>query len=273
MPVYLSICPKSDLPKNTTGALAPYAGETGLYFPPTEWTREQKRAVANAWLVEVRNNVDGWSPKTASCIDVGAPCGMPTNIDSQVALGKWAETGPGGLVDADMLEVCQFNGTVNKPELTASEGRLHFYVWAVLPSPLILSCDVRTLPTVPGGAECLAMLANPEVLAVNQDPLVAGARLLRAGASPSPPASSDDVTYQVFGRPLSGGGRWAAVLVNRSPGVLNVTLDWRELGLPAPGGAARVRDAGARADAGSWTGAYTRAVPPRDAVLVVVSQP
>ena len=61
--------------------------------------------MANAWLVEVRNNVDGWGPSTAHCTDVGAPCGMITNIDSQVELGKWDETGPGGLVDADMLEV------------------------------------------------------------------------------------------------------------------------------------------------------------------------
>ena len=110
-PMYFSICPKSNAPRNLTGPLTPYAGQTGLYFPPQAWTREQKRAVASAWLVEVRNNVDGWSPLTSSCKDVGAPCGMVTNIDSQVAFGKWEETGPGGLVDADILEVCQFSAS------------------------------------------------------------------------------------------------------------------------------------------------------------------
>ena len=156
-PIYLSICPKSNAPRNTSGPLTPYAGQDGLYFPPQVWTREQKRAVANAWLVEVRNNVDGWGPSTSSCKDVGAPCGMITNIDSQVQFGKWEETGPGGLVDADILEVCQFNGTVNRPGLTTSEGRLHFFVWAVLPSPLIISFDPRTLAQQPGGAACLDM--------------------------------------------------------------------------------------------------------------------
>ena len=84
-PIYLSICPKTNLPANFSGPLTPYAGQGGLYFPPDAWTREQKRSVANSWLVEVRNNVDAWSPSSGSqCIDVGKPCGMVTNLDSQV---------------------------------------------------------------------------------------------------------------------------------------------------------------------------------------------
>lgn len=272
-PIYLSICPKSDLPANTTGALTPYAGQGGLYFPPQTWTALQKRAVANAWLVEVRNNVDAWSPSSGShCVDVGAPCGMLTNIDSQVALGKWEETGPGGLVDADMLEVCQFNGTYNTPGMTTSEGRLHYLTWVILPSPLVLTCDVRTLNATEPGRECLAMLLNEELLSVNQDPLVVGARLLRAGASPSPPRSSDDVTFQVFGRPLAAPGTFAAALLNRADTPLSVTLDFAELGLPRPSGMAAVRDAVARADLGSFAGSWQTVVPARDAVLVTVTQ-
>jgi alpha-galactosidase len=272
-PVYLSICPKSDLPANTTGPLAQFRGERGLYFPPLAWRREDKRAVANAWLVEVRNNVDAFSPASNSpCVYVGKPCGMVTNIDSAVGLGRWEETGPGGFADADMLEVCQFNGTYNKPGMTASEGRLHYYVWATLPSPLILTADVRTLNGTAEGRECLDMLLNPEILAINQDPRVAGARLLRAGADPSPPTTADDVTFQVLGRPLAARGAFAAVLVNRARTPLAVTLDWGELGLPNPAGAARVRDAGARADVGSFSGGWTTTVPARDAVVVTVTQ-
>ena len=139
--------------------------------------------------------------------------------------------------------------------------------------------DITTLAhTAP---DCLAMLLNPELLAVNQDPLVSGARVLRAAYSPDPPTSSDDVLYQVFGRVLapaaaSGGGgmlsRWAAALVNRSPAPQNVTLLWAELGL-VPTTAALVRDAGARADVGTFVGQWTTEVPAQDAVLVVVSQP
>jgi alpha-galactosidase len=272
-PIYLSICPKSNLPANTTGALTPYAGQGGLYFPPQSWTAAQKRAVANSWLVEVRNNVDAWSPSSGSpCVDVGEPCGMLTNLDSQVALGKWEETGPGGLVDADMLEVCQFNGTYNTPGMTSSEGRLHYFAWVILPSPLVLTCDVRTLNATEPGRECLAMLLNEELLAVNQDPLVVGARLLRAGASPSPPRSPDDVTFQVFGRPLAAPGTFAAALLNRADTPLAITLDFAELGLPNPSGAADVRDVGARVDRGTFSGSWQTTVPARDAVLVTVTQ-
>jgi len=272
-PIYLSICPKANLPANTTGALTPYAGEGGLYFPPQAWTAAQKRSVANSWLVEVRNNVDAWSPSSGSpCVNVGEPCGMLTNLDSQVQLGRWEETGPGGLVDADMLEVCQFNGTYNRPGMTTSEGRAHYFAWVILPSPLILSCDVRTLNETAAGRECLSMLLNPELLAINQDARVVGARLLRAGASPSPPRRSEDVTFQVFGRPLAGTGRFAAALLNRADAPLDITLDWAELGLPDPAGAASVRDAGARADLGSFSGSWTATVPARDAVIVVVTQ-
>lgn len=272
-PMYLSICPKSSAPKNLSGPLTPYAGQGSLYFPPQVWTKEEKRGVANAWLVEVRNNVDGWGPSTSSCTDVGRPCGMITNIDSQVAFGKWEETGPGGLVDADILEVCQFNGTVNRPGLTPSEGRLHFFVWALLPSPLIISFDVRTILTQPGGPECLAMVSNPEVLAVNQDSAVIGARLLRQGGTGGlPPVTSEEVTFQVFGRPLAVAGTWAAVLANRAPVPMNVTLDWRELGLGDPNGKAAVRDLGGREDLGTFTGSFTALIDARDALIVRVTQ-
>jgi hypothetical protein len=116
------------------------------------------------------------------------------------------------------------------------------------------------------------MLLNDELLAVNQDPLVTGARLLRAGASPSPPKSSDDVTFQVFGRPLSAPGAFAAALLNRADTPLTITLDFAELGLPHSSGMAAVRDAGARADRGSFAGSWQTTVPARDAVLVTVTQ-
>jgi hypothetical protein len=165
----------------------------------------------------------------------------------------------------------QFNGTINHPGLTVSESRLHFYVWALLPSPLILSFDPRTLPQQPGGQECLDMVKNAEILAINQDPGVIGAALLAQG--PASAATSEAVDYQVLGRPLAAQGAWAAVLVNRATQALNLTLQWSALGLPSPGGAASVRDVGAQQELGSFTGSFTALVPPRDAMIVRVTQP
>ena len=95
---------------------------------------------------------------------------------------------------------------------------------------------------------------------------------MRAGADPTPPTRSEDVTYQVFGRPLAAKGAFAAALLNRAPTPLQLTLDFGELGLPNPSGSASVRDAGARADLGSFTGAFTATVPAHDGIVVVVTQ-
>lgn len=88
----------------------------------------------------------------------------------------------------------------------------------------------------------------------------------------TPPVTSDDVSYQVFGRPLANEGVFAALLANRASFAQNITLDWAELGLPRPTGMAFVRDAGARADVGNFTSSWTTLVPARDAVIVTVTQ-
>ena len=103
--------------------------------------------------------------------------------------------------------------------MTMAEYRAHYSVWAVLASPLILSADLRTInQTHP---ECLDLMLNREIIAVNQDPaslppvLVSQATNMSAakravGAEPS----SSEVTAQVFARPLHGGAL-AVVLLNR----------------------------------------------------------
>ena len=152
------------------------------------------------------------------------------------------------------------------------ERKYPFLEINVLPSPLILSCDVRSLNETAEGLECLSMLLNTEILAINQDAAVIGARLLRSGANPSPPLSSDDVTYQVFGRALSPKGTFAAALLNRDTVDQNLTLSWAELGLQHPAGAANVRNAGAQSNLGAFTGSWTVLVPARDAIIVTVVQ-
>lgn len=111
-----------------------------------------------------------------------------------------------------------------------------------------------------------------QILAVNQDPAVVGAQVIRSGDLVSPPITSDDVSFQVFGRPLSKSGVFAALLANRAPIAQNITLDWAELGLPHPSAVASVRDVGARANVGNFTANWTTLVPARDAVLVTVTQ-
>ena len=119
-------------------------------------------ALANSFLVEYCNNADTFGATDAT---PGPPGGFLSNLDSQQLLTLDNLTSPGAFNDPDMLEVC--NGGQ-----TDAEYRSQFSTWAVLAAPLILGNDPRAMT-----AACLAIVANAEVIALAQDPLVVRARL------------------------------------------------------------------------------------------------
>jgi alpha-galactosidase len=86
--------------------------------------------------------------------------------------------GPKHVNDPDMLVVgVGWNQFVNahptmslgpqRPDLTTTEQRTHFSLWAMLAAPLLAGNDVRSMAD-----ETRAILTNREVIAVDQDPLV-----------------------------------------------------------------------------------------------------
>ena len=58
----------------------------------------------------------------------------------------------------DMLEI----GRGLKPE----EEEVHFGMWCIMSSPLLIGCDLTTIPK-----SSLELLKNRELIALNQDPL------------------------------------------------------------------------------------------------------
>jgi hypothetical protein len=84
---------------------------------------------------------------------------------------KWAPlAGPGSWSDPDMI----FLG----PQKSVAETRFHFGVYCLMKAPLLLSNDLAAL-----AADVQAVITNPEVVRVNQDPLgVQGRKLLIDGA-------------------------------------------------------------------------------------------
>lgn len=148
---------------------------------------------------------------------------------------------------------------VGNAGLSPDEARSHFAAWAVVAAPLLIGADV-----VSGlDADSLAILTAPEVIAVNQDSLgVQGVRVSARNASGS----------ECWARPLSDGSV-AALLLNRALGAADATCTWEELGLRSPTAPARVRDLWARADLGSFSGAFTaKGLPGHASMLVKVSQ-
>ncbi|WP_433363442.1 glycoside hydrolase family 27 protein [Actinoplanes sp. CA-142083] len=106
-----------------------------------------------------------------------------------VGLGGFA--GPGGWNDPDMLEIG--NG------MSAVEDRTEMTLWAAMAAPLIAGTDL-----VHADAATLALLTNRAVIAIDQDPLGAPARVV-----------SSDQGHYVLERPLADGDT-AVVLFNET---------------------------------------------------------
>ena len=91
---------------------------------------------------------------------------------SQIALSqleRQSVSGPGCFNDMDIL-VVGMNGRGYNPETamggcTDAEYQTHFALWAMMNSPLIIGCDVRSL-----SGRAREILTNPDVIAINQDP-------------------------------------------------------------------------------------------------------
>ncbi|WP_405087891.1 glycoside hydrolase family 27 protein [Microbispora sp. NBC_01389] len=168
---------------------------------------------------------------------------MLANFDS--AQHPNAQT-PGHYNDPDML-IVGMNG------FSAAQNRTHMGLWAISGAPLLAGNNIATM-----SAETRAILTNREVLAVDQDPLG------RQGVK----VAEDQSGRQVYSKVLSGTGRRAVLLLNRTTSSASMTVRWSDLGLS---GAATVRNLWTGTDAGTFTNSYATTVPAREAILITVA--
>jgi alpha-galactosidase len=125
-------------------------------------------------------------------------------------------------------------------------------LWAISAAPLIVGADVTKLTKSE-----IAILTNPEVLAVNQDPL--GLQCIKI------PDSNSEL--QVWAKPLAQPGSRAIVLLNRTAAASPISVDWSSLELD-PAGKAQVRDLWAHKNLGLYTSRFQVTVPPQDIVML-----
>lgn len=170
-------------------------------------------------------------------------------LDDQVSITQYAA--PGGFNDMDMLEVG--NGG-----MTLVEYQSHFSLWSLLKSPLIIGTDVIQMDP-----DIFAILSNPEVIAVNQDPLGVSGRLISTSNFSS--SEGEVCIAQVWGGPLAGGD-FAAVLFNRcNSTVQNVVANFAQMGIAQE---QDVRDLWARKQVGSYSGSFSAQVQPHGVVMI-----
>ena len=178
--IYYSICPDTSAPALGTAAEWATHIELGIdgfiHCTPTEWTAAERLALANSLLIEYTNTWDAWylGPERG---------GMIGDIDSMLQMTDLSYGRPGSWNDADMLQVCNYGkGKTPGGGMTLAEYRAHYAVWAVLASPLILGVDLRTLAH--DHPDCLELILNPEIVAVNQDPAARAPALISQTATP-----------------------------------------------------------------------------------------
>jgi len=149
--------------------------------------------------------------------------------------------GPGHWNDPDMLEVG--NGG-----MTDDEYRTHMSLWCILTAPLIAGNNLVSM-----SAATRAILTNPEVIAIDQDPLgVQGHRVTQEGP------------LEVWIKPLEDGSK-AVGLFNRGWGAMPVTVNFRDVGL---GDSANVRNLWTKKDLGRFQVTYTAFVAQHGVVLI-----
>ncbi|MFE2597416.1 glycoside hydrolase family 27 protein [Streptomyces sp. NPDC059396] len=185
---------------------------------------------------------DSW--RTGTDIAWGSPtAGQWPNVLRNMDANAWhpEAQGPGRYNDPDYL-IPMRKLADGSYELTEEESTTQLVMWAEMASPLVIGSDPRTLPQ-----SMIDTLRNPEILAVDQDPLaVQGVRV------------ATDATGDVYSKVLQGTGKRAVVLLNRSDRPAERTVRFADAGLA---GEVAVRDLRARQSRGAHSGSYTVDVP------------
>ncbi|MFJ5800683.1 NPCBM/NEW2 domain-containing protein [Streptomyces decoyicus] len=153
--------------------------------------------------------------------------------------------GPGRWNDPDMLEVG--NGG-----MTDTEYRSHFSLWSMMAAPLLIGSDLRK-----AGPETFEILANKDLIAIDQDPLGKQATVLK----------SESGRWTLV-RQLADGDR-AVALFNETGQPQRISTTAEELGLPQADGY-RLRDLWRHQDTHT-TGTVSATVPAHGTVVYRVS--
>jgi len=162
-------------------------------------------------------------------------------------LENWnASRQPGAWPDPDMLPLGRLALGARDTKFTPDEQRTLMTLWSITRSPLIMGGDLRHLdePT-------LALLTNPEVLAVDQ------------ASSGNRPHFVEDGVRIWSAQPNDGKGRYVA-LFNPSDKAREVSIALKDLGLD---GVQQVRDLWARQALGAASGRFAQLIAPHGAGL------
>ncbi|MBR6282988.1 MAG: alpha-galactosidase [Muribaculaceae bacterium] len=196
----------------------PEANTARLDLSPRERYEAIARAIVTTGRNDVRLNVCRWNFPGTWVADVALSWRTTGDIDcswssvkSIIAENLYlsAYCGNGHYNDMDMLEVGR--------TLTAEEDKTHFGMWCIMSSPLLIGCDMRNMRR-----ETLDLIKNPELIALNQDPLGLQAYVVKADEGTCVLAK-DIEQYQAGSR--------AVAFYNPTDDAREMAISFAELGL------------------------------------------
>ncbi|MDE6561088.1 MAG: hypothetical protein K2K75_06895 [Muribaculaceae bacterium] len=138
--------------------------------------------------------------------------------------------------DMDMLEVGR--------GMTEEEDKTHFGMWCMMSSPLLIGCDLREIDD-----KAIALLTNPELIALNQDPLALQATVVKR--------ENGGYVLVKDVNELRGTTR-AVALYNPNDKAMKMSINFFDIDL---GEEAEVRDLFERKDMGHFSGVFETTVP------------
>ena len=222
--------------------------------------KQQKRDILFNLCQYGMGNVWEWGEETGGqSWRTAGDLGFELNRFFQVAL-KNAEHGtrqhPGAWNDSDYLQIGYMGGAgggglPRRFPLTPTEQYSYMSLWCLMAAPLFYSGDMTQLDEF-----TLNVLCNPEVIAIDQDPLGQCARVYKL----------DEKTFLMMKRLEDGG--YALGLCNDGEFPATVTASWETLGLH---GSQRIRDLWRQKDLGGINQAFTAPVPRHGVLLVRLS--
>ncbi len=147
--------------------------------------------------------------------------------------------------DMDMLEVGR--------GLSKTQDETHFAMWCVMSSPLLLGCDLATITP-----STLALITNPELIAINQDPLALQAHVVNR---------SNGAYILVKDYETLRGNKRVVALYNPTNTAVDIEIDFFDIELA---GKVKMRDAIGRKDMEVVEDHYVETVSPQSTRVYVL---
>ncbi len=208
-----------------------------------------RQAIDNTGRTDVRVNVCRWAFPGTWVHSIGSSWRISPDIGPNwnsvkriIAKNRYlsAYATGGAFNDMDMLEIGR--------GMAAAEERTHFGMWCMLSSPLLIGCDMTSIPEA-----SLALIKNKELIALNQDPLALQAHIVKV---------DNGVYLYVKDVETLNGTTRAVALYNSTDAARTFSFDMEEVDL---GGIVKVRDLFAGQDQADVTdGTLKVSVPARD---------